>query len=153
MMAAILIDTQLLVLLVVGRASPAYIRKHKRLQHYKMSDFDLLELTIAQAEHVVVTPHTLTEASNLLRQIEEPERTNIMATFQGLITSSREQHVPAWVAAGRIEFMRLGLADAGILALDHEPMLLLTADTDLYLAASQAGRHVENFNFIREAHR
>ena len=60
----IVLDANLLLLLVVGLTSRAYISKHKRLQGYEELDFDLLICLIGSA-NVIVTPNTLTETSNL----------------------------------------------------------------------------------------
>ncbi len=151
--AGIVVDAQLLVLFVVGLASPRYLARHKRLTSYDDRDFDLLHRILAQARRVVVTPHVLAEASNLARQIGEPARSDIMATLAGLVPRMQERHVPAAAAVTNGGFVQLGLADAALLALDDLEATLLTADTDLYLAASRAGRQVEHFHHIREAAR
>lgn len=148
-----MVDTQLLVLLVVGLASPRYLRRHKRLAAYDERDFDLLYRILDGAGFVMVTPHVLAEASSLMRQIGEPARSDIMATFGALVPTMQERHVPGVVAVATDGFVRLGLADAALLALDDRTASLLTADTALYLAASHAGRRVDHFHFIREAAR
>lgn len=61
----ILIDANLLVLYVVGRASRDYIEKRKRLSEYVAEDYDTLLEVMSRADEVVVTPHILAEASNL----------------------------------------------------------------------------------------
>ncbi|KAF0165241.1 MAG: hypothetical protein FD157_1593, partial [Rhodocyclaceae bacterium] len=68
----ILIDTNLLVLYVVGTASRSYIEKHKRLTEFVVEDYDALLKLINNASAVFVTPHTLAETSNLARYIGEP---------------------------------------------------------------------------------
>ena len=149
----IVVDAQLLVLLVVGLASPRYLRRHKRLTAYDGRDFDLVHRILAPSCCVIVTPHVLAEASNLMRQLGEPARSDILATLARLVSKLHERHVPATVAVAADGFIRLGLADAALLAMDAHDATLLTADTDLYLAASRAGRRVDNFHFIREAAR
>ena len=66
MARALTIDAQLLVLLVVGLASPEFIGKHRRLNAYTSSRSDLLRDLMARHAVTVVTPNALTEASNLL---------------------------------------------------------------------------------------
>src|SRR3954451_20211345 len=41
-MPAVILDSNLLVLFIVGKTSPGLIEKHRRLQAYSVSDFDLL---------------------------------------------------------------------------------------------------------------
>ena len=50
------IDTNLLLLLVVGTASPALIPLHKRTHAYTIDDYRLLERILSLADHVVLTP-------------------------------------------------------------------------------------------------
>lgn len=58
----IVLDTNLLVLLIVGIASPTYIAIHKQLRAYSLQDFDLLTRLLETASRIIVTPNTLTEA-------------------------------------------------------------------------------------------
>jgi hypothetical protein len=150
----IILDTQLLVLYVVGLASPRYIKQHKRLRDvYTEVDFDLLSSMLERASRVIVPVNVYTEASNFLSSyIAEPARTRIMEKFRELIMARGEDYVPSERAAGRPEFIRLGLADAALLDAGDPSWTLLTADYDLYAAACRCHRPVENFNHIREAY-
>lgn len=142
---AVILDTNLLVLFVVGVASPDYIATHKRLRAYTNSDFTLLKELLKPANRVIVTPHVLAETSNMAGHANEPARTHIMKTFRGLLAKLDERHRPCVEVAERPEFVVLGLADAALLALDDSDATLLTADLDLYLAARRAGRPAVNF--------
>ncbi len=76
-----LLDTNLLVLLIVGRASPAFVGAHKRTHSYRSEDLPLLEALLAKAARIVTTPHVLGETSNLIRQFQEPGSGRIVAAF------------------------------------------------------------------------
>jgi hypothetical protein len=147
--SAIVLDASLLVLLVVGTASQDYILRHKRLQAYSKSDFALLTRLLAAAPKIIVTPNTLTEASNLLRQIPEPARTHICRAFRALLELTEERYVESRQAADKKEFIGLGLTDAVLLDTTASTHVLLTADLDLYLAAMRDGRSAVNFNHYR----
>ena len=67
MTGAIVIDTNLMVLLVVGSASEDFITKHRRLKGYTVDDFRLLGLLIAEYSDMVLVPHILAEVSSLVR--------------------------------------------------------------------------------------
>lgn len=84
------LDANLLVLLVVGSQSRNLISRHRRLQHYSAEDYDILLELLQGADQLFVTPNTLTEASNLIRQHGEPERSFLMRRLQYLIHGSRE---------------------------------------------------------------
>ena len=150
-MRAIAIDAELLVLLIVGAASPEFIEKHRRLNAYTAADFQLLGSIIGPADQVLVTPNALTEASNLLGYVSEPIRTLLYATFREMVAGLEERYVQSSHAATREEFLRLGLADSAMLEAVKGGAILLTADLDLYLAAISGGREAINFVHAREA--
>jgi hypothetical protein len=145
----IILDSNLLLLLVTGLTERSYISKHKRLQTYEESDFDLLKNVIEAAGGVIVTPNTLTETSNLVGQIREPARRRIYEQLRLICTKFEERYVKSSRAAGCKEFLRLGLADAAQLELMGETHVLLTVDHDLYVAAIGRGMKAENFNHSR----
>ena len=146
----VVLDTNLLVLLVVGLHDPALISRHKRLAAYTREDFDILVEMLRLASAVLLTPDTLTEASNLLgkgdRQAEAPR-----ALLTEFVKLQGETDIESRLAVDHAAFRRLGLADAALLTLMPEvsgEALLLTADLGLYLAASEAGRKALNWNHL-----
>ncbi len=150
-MPALTLDTNLLVLLVVGRASPSLIEAHGRLGGYSKADFDLLNDYLAGASQIVVTPHTLTEASNLSRQIRNPARDRISAALKALVGGTEERSVPSRTAVPAPDFIRLGLTDCALMQFTDNTETLLTVDLDLYLAALRRGHRAVNFNHSRVA--
>ena len=50
---AIILDANLLVLFVVGAASPSYIAKHKRTRAYTIRDFELLKDILSRASRII----------------------------------------------------------------------------------------------------
>ena len=140
------IDTNLLVLLVVGITDRALITKHKRLKSFTVEDYDLLAKMVGRTK-VFVTPNTLTEASNLLGQHREPERSQLFTMLQLLIERGFEETVIDSVDAARNRrFQKLGLTDAALLEVVSPETPLLTVDFDLYIAASENGDGAA-FNF------
>lgn len=145
MKKAVVVDTQLLVLLIVGLADRAFIRRHKRLAPvYAEAHFEALRAMLASAPRLVCTAHVLTETSNLLRQIADPMRSEIMATFKQFIDLTDERHVPGARAAEDPFFVRLGLTDVAILSLDPKEVQVLTVDHDLYRASLERGFDARN---------
>lgn len=139
---AVAIDTNPLVLLVVGMTSPAYIRRHRRLTPtYDAQHFEMIRRLLIQGPRVVCTSHVLTEASNLLRQTGEPMRSEIMRTYCAFIQSAEE---PVKEAARSPSFIRLGLTDAALSLLDPKEVRLLTVDHDPHTACSRRGFEVLN---------
>jgi hypothetical protein len=99
----IVLDTNLLILLVVGSTNKQFIRLHKRTKAFTVEDFDLLVREFKGIDRMVVTPNTLTEASNLLRQIAEPARSQITAAFKALIEHQEEVYIKSSDASSRLE--------------------------------------------------
>jgi hypothetical protein len=152
-MTAIIIDTNLLVLLVVGQTSPTYIAKHKRLKAYSKEDYELLLDVLSGAATLAVTPHILTETSNLLANIDEPAKSRIRVRFREMIglETTDERRLQSKDVSRKPEFMWLGLADVSLLDACSSTETLLTADFDLHSAALARGKHSLNFTHLREA--
>jgi hypothetical protein len=150
---AIVLDANLLVLLIVGAASRSYIARHKRLRAYAARDFALLTDMLSAAPRIILTPNTVTEASNLSGQIAEPARSHIFAVFRALLPTADEIYVESTKAANHMAFTRLGVADAALLSIMAENRTLVTADLDLYLEAARHGYAAINFNHLIEANR
>ena len=145
------IDANLLVLLVAGYTSRDIISKHKRLRAYTPEDYDILLEAIGQIKHIFVMPNTLTEASNLLAQHSDPERSRLFDTLRAIIHETEEVVVRSAVASSGSEFNRLGLTDSALLEVATEETPLITVDVDLYLAALENGQiRAVNFNHYRD---
>ncbi len=134
--AGVFIDSNLLVLLVVGSVGRDLITKHRRLQTYTADDYDILVELLTPFGQVFVTPNTLTEASNLLGLHADPERSRFFDMLRFFIQRSEEVVVASVDASSNDEFRRLGLTDAALLEVITAEAPLLTVDFDLYRAAS-----------------
>ena len=142
----IFIDANLLVLLVVGATDQALIAKHRRLRTFMVEDYGRLLGLIERAGQVFLTPNTLTEASNLLAQHPNPERSRFFAVFRRIIGKSEEIVVASKAASRNNAFVRLGLTDAALLEVISEETPLVTVDLDLFVAAFAEGK-VAALNF------
>ena len=110
----IFVDANLLVLLVVGETDKKLIVKHRRLREFQEEDYERLVRLINQVDKVLVTPNTLTEASNLLAYHGEPERSRFFEVLRILIEEHEEIVVTSKTASRNKEFKRLGLTDAAL---------------------------------------
>ena len=145
------IDSNLLVLLVVGSVGRDLIAKHRRLRAYTVQDYDLMVKLLDSVDRVFVTPNTLTETSNLLAHHREPERSRFFEKLRGLIQESEEIVVASVKASSNNTFGRLGLTDTVLLEVITAETPLVTVDLDLYLAALEKGEvAVVNFTHLRD---
>ena len=140
------VDANLLILLVAGSVDPRIIAKHRRLNGFTTDDYDFLLVVLNEVSHIFVTPYTLTETSNLLRQHGEPERSLLIDRLAYLIEESDEVVVASAQAATNPYFRQLGLTDAALLESISPQTPLLTVDGDLYVAALTKGEN-EAVNF------
>jgi len=138
----VFLDTNLLVLLVVGSVDRGQVERHRRTKRFTVEDYDRLVRLLEGLEQVFVTPNTLTEASNLLERRGDPR---FLRQLRRLIEVSHEIVVVSAEAAAAPAFERLGLTDAALLQAISNRRPLLTVDLDLYAAALAKGpNHVFN---------
>lgn len=142
------IDTNLLVLFVVGSVDRQAVTGHRRTQKFTEEDYDLLVDMIEQMGNCVfVTPNTLTETSNLLKKRRDARFHDYL---QDLIEQSNEVVVPSLKASRNSSFARLGLTDAALLEAVSAKRPLLTVDLDLFDAAlAKDAAAAFNFNHYR----
>ena len=141
------IDTNLLILLVVGLVDRRLVGAHRRTRSFTPQNYDLLLGMIKRLERVFVTPNTLTEASNLL---ENRHDTRFLEQLRILIEGSEEIIVASATAARNRAFARLGLTDAALLEVVSAERPLITVDLDLYNAALAKGEEAAlNFTHLQ----
>ena len=136
----ILVDTQLLVLLVVGSAKPSLIARHKRTRtSYTQTDFELLLDLLGFAPKFLFCAHVAAEVSNLVGQYGEPDRSSLMRNLKALLNNASESAISCAAVMEAPEYITLGLADAAQLAVCAPDSVLLTDDEPLFRAASARG--------------
>lgn len=154
MTGPVAIDTNLLLLLVVGSASLAYIGMHRRLAKVSENDFDMLVSAIEPFSEILLIPQVVAEVSNLSAQIGQPAAGAIRETLGRLVESTTEVPVESISAVQRAEFSYLGVTDAALLHLcstriGNSVPTLLTVDGRLSAAAYALGCNVQNYRTSR----
>jgi hypothetical protein len=144
----LLIDTNILLVLLVGRTNRQRIPECKRTQSYTAADYDLLERLVGQFKTVITTPHLLTEVSNL-DPLSGKERAKFQNLYRQWVVSAKEFYDESRSLVVETVFDRLGLADAAITFVARKGMLVLTDDAPLYGMLSARGIDAINFNHIR----
>ena len=144
----LLVDTNLLLLHLIGRTNKNRILKFKRTQAYTIEDFELLERFIAEFKILITTPHVLTEVSNL-GDLHGQEREVLRSWFVRTVEESRDHYDESRLVVKETCLQRLGLTDAAIAALARRNYLFLTDDFDLYSTLARQGADAINFNHLR----
>jgi hypothetical protein len=122
----VLVDTNLLVLFLIGLVNKRRILSFKRTQDFTIEDFDPLSRLIYWFGKLVTTPHVLSQVSDLT-----------------------ESHEEGKMLVSHPLFSRLGLADAAIATVCTRGTLVLTTDLNLQSALQQRGADALNFNHVR----
>jgi len=144
----LLLDTNLMVLLVVGSYKRERIASFGRTDHYSVHDFEVLAHVINKFERHVTTPQILTETDNLTRQLGRREHQALASVMTSLIAKLFEVHVPSKEASTNDKYAKFGLTDCATLAV-RDDILFVTDDFPLSHILSYLGRSVVNFNHIR----
>jgi hypothetical protein len=139
----VLVDTNLLVLFILGSAARQNIGRHKRVRGFTEFEFDILKAKLARATTFVVTPHILAETSNLLDIGKRADRATV-ELYINYAQLAEEIFVPAEEVVMRAEFVKFGLTDSAIHQIVSEPIEVLTVDYDLYGSLHGLGAKVEN---------
>ena len=148
----LLIDSNLLVLLFVGRTNPSRIINFKRTSSYRREDYELLEQLASVFRRILTTTHILTEVSNLVSPLLGFELTTAREIFKQFVGVADELHESNQVITDDAVFHRLGLTDAAIATVCHN-RLVLTDDVGLYESLGRRGHDVIYFRHIRALNR
>ena len=149
----LLVDTNLLLLYLVGELSSKLIPRFKRTQAFKFEDFTLLKAIVDSFSVLVTTPGVLTEVSNLAGQLSGQVRTRFFGNFAERVQLLQETHVPSEEVVRTQIFQRLGLTDSAIILACKGRYLALTADFALAHFMEANRLDVINFNDIRHMDR
>jgi len=150
----LLLDTNLLLLLVVGLWSPRRIARFKRTNVFTENDFLILRSYASEFEHVITTPHIATETSNLLGQLPARDSREARILFRDVLNSDLDHRMTElFRSASQLSshemFPRFGLADTSLRFLSNESFLVLTDDLPLFHYLGQKGLDVLNYNYLR----
>ncbi|MBE9103522.1 hypothetical protein IQ229_00715 [Nostoc cf. edaphicum LEGE 07299] len=148
----VLIDTNILLLFLVGSVNQERITKFNRTQQFIPEDYELLLEFIARFQKLVTTPNILTEVNSLANQLGEPERSQCFAIFAQFVNNVDlldEYYVNSLDAVNTEKFVKFGLTDSGILTLSKGNYLVLTDDFKLANYLQSVEIDVINFNNIR----
>ncbi|MDF0600382.1 hypothetical protein P1J78_06545 [Psychromarinibacter sp. C21-152] len=148
-MAEVLIDTNLVLLFVVGEANPGAISTHRRLGAFDATDLALLKNRLARYSGHVTLPNILTETSNLLRIGKDPRSAEPAKLLVRYAQTARELYVPSHDVGSRDEFFKFGLTDTAIASLFHEGISVITVDFDFYGFLTYLGMDAINLRHDR----
>ncbi len=145
----ILINTNILLLYLIGLVNRERIPRFKRTAQFIPEDYDLLCQLVNSFQKVITTPNILTEVNSLANQLGEPERSQCLNIFARLISIISEEYLDSDSVTKHEFFARFGLTDCGIMYLAQDKYLVLTDDLKLSLYLKAQGIDAINFNNLR----
>ena len=151
---SILLDSNLLLVLLIGAYDPLLLQNFKRVRNFTIDDYDLLVVLLESHNILLTTPHILTEISNLANSLPEYIKADWFLSFAAWLQSKddipglREIWTPAEQLATMPDFAAFGLTDTALSALAHETMIV-TEDRRLSGVLRQRGLAVLNFDDVR----
>jgi hypothetical protein len=120
------LDSNLLILLLLGSFDLRLIASFKRLSDFTASDFHIVR-KLSLSFKVATTAHILTEVSNLANQLPRQQKDRIFPYIASRIGYLREDIVAAADVIYSTEFVAFGITDAVLRSL-CDTHLVLTND-------------------------
>ncbi len=127
----ILIDTNALIVLILGLINPNLVDSHPRTSIYVKQDFHDLLLRINDLDRLIVLPNVWTEVDNLLNDFRGNRKYRYVKTITEAIKASTEQYIESVKAIENSTFYDLGLTDSLLLEKAKSCTLLITSDSTL----------------------
>jgi hypothetical protein len=143
----LLLDTNLLILYLVGSYDLERINSEKRTNTFTKEDYFALRDFLKNFD-LVVTPNILTEVANLADTLNKKTATRLFAYLGLLISRWDESYVPS-NSIHNPTFLKFGLADGVIHKLAESGIIILTVDLPLYHYLAGLNLAAINFNHIR----
>jgi hypothetical protein len=150
--SGLLIDTNLLLLLFMGRFSAQQIQSFKRTRQFTEEDYLLLEIFVERFEKIITTPSILTEVNSFSNQLGEPIKSQYFPVFAHQINLLDEIYTTSGILANLAAFIQYGLTDTGIFHTAQNNYLVLTDDLRLSVYLSSNGIDAINFNHLRDSY-
>jgi hypothetical protein len=143
----VMVDTNILLLLVVGSTDLRRVGDMPRTKQYDADDYNNASYIVRGFRWAVTTPHVLSQTSDLLRSTRAYGELaeSLSRKLQAVFLLTQEHFVPARVLAKPKEFRSVGLADASVLDAARRGCTILTDDLILHNVVLSRGGKSINF--------
>lgn len=137
-----IIDSNTLVVLIVGLIDPRLFKNHKRTSIYDEEDFLELLSIIGNLDRIVILSNVWAEVDNLLNDFSGNYKYQYITNISNLIKLTTEKYIPSITVIDKDEFYELGLTDSLLLEEAKGCQLLITSDSKLSDYALASGIQV-----------
>ncbi len=129
----LIIDTNLLILLIVGRYNINLISGHKKLGRYDKHDYNFVNFIAGKAKVIYLTPGIISEVTNHLNPSDK-NYSNYFRKLISILEFFQEEYKNKNVILKLSFFPKLGYTDSTIIDLSiQEKCLVLTDDREMVL--------------------
>ncbi|HMO63847.1 MAG TPA: hypothetical protein PKE47_01230 [Verrucomicrobiota bacterium] len=147
------VDTELLLLWLVGSLNPELIRQFKHTKRFTPDDFSLISKIVGAFGGIITTPSVLSEASNWIDHFKASAvRVPLMSVWIRGIAQFDERYCRSAALAALDQFQILGLADTSLFEIAGEAVVV-TCDAGLVARLAAAQRQHIDFRKVRPAGR
>ncbi len=143
------IDTNALVLLIIGTMDKRQISQHKRTSLFDENDFDELLDFIGDIKNLIILPNVWTETDNLLNNFSGNLKYPYIETTIQLIKECTEVYRGTLDVVDKHEYSILGVTDTLLLHSAKEYRALITSDSNLSDTALSNGISVYDMVAIK----
>lgn len=144
----ILIDTNLLILLLVGSYNEDMISNFKRTRTYTVEDYRNLIVFLKRFDNHIYTTNIISEITNLTDSINSEPNFSFFQHIKNHLSVFTEDNISSEEIMQLKSFLKFGLTDAVNFKLSNK-YLILTDDLKLYSYLANQGLPAINFNHIR----
>lgn len=138
----VFLDTNLLLLFVVGLRSSERVRTHRKLQAFVPDDAEALYRFCGRFPRIVTMPHVLTQASDLLQDDDQ-------LSLKRVVDLCEEEFIPSREVTALHQYPYMGLADAAILGRIAGSFLVLSDDGRLVHEVRRLEGGALEFDWVR----
>jgi hypothetical protein len=144
--AGALVDTNLLVLLVVGRYDPSKLVSFRATRKYNLRFYQTLELLVSIFSRLYTTPNIITEVDNLSRQTSRGEWQGVADSLRGAVSALHETPFASRDLVTGAMHPRLGITDCSIIEMASRGLLVITDDLALTVELERRRHPVVNLS-------
>jgi len=148
-MKSVLLDTNLLLLLIVGNLEPSKLGQVRRVKQYDPESFEILNRILGEFHRHVSLPNVLTETSNLLGLGDREIVVGATSAFARYCQLLDEIYEESRDLVSTRAFAKFGLTDSAIGKLGAKGVTVLTDDAPLFGYLSNLGLKPINFSHHR----
>ena len=138
------IDTNAIVLLIVGLIDKNLINRHKRTSNYTKEDFNELSFLIRNPSLLIVPTNIWTVVDKLLNDFRGLHKSEYYLLLKNLIIKTTEEYIASQNIIEDKSFRTVGVTDSILLNLSIKSGHLITSDYALTNIARTKGVKVYN---------